>query len=458
MAGAESLTIMFVDMAGYSERTSRQSRVQNKVLLRNFNGLLVPLIARFGGRRVKSIGDALLVAFRSPTDSVRCAMAMHDAVENWNLVHGAADPIQIRVALNAGEVRLENDDIFGEAVNVAARVEELTPPGEIYLTGVVYLSMNKAEVPSEHIGEHRLKGMPEPVRLFRVPSHRITRLKTEGEALPQGEGTLPYGGMHMLPADSDVFLRMSDAIRRAPYVDWNEKLKGTPSRGLIAGIIVVVLGVILAIQGSRMAKAPAAVAATAATTAALPPAPKAVSEEARRALIAANTAFFERRRQEAAAGYAKVLAMEPELRHDSGLAANLVGTLGRAGELPVQTIRKYPSAEITFELSRRTSQPGRNGAQRAAGLLTELGQAGRIDQGALAVTDLTEAPTCEERLAALKRVRALHETRALPILRDTVRFNLTSLFRKDRNQCLQDEAKATIAELEKGAEPATPPS
>src|SRR5437763_15260259 len=136
--GAENLTIMFVDMAGYAERTARQSRDQNRSLLRDFNGLLLPLIARFGGRRVKSIGDALLVAFRSPTDSVRCSMAMHDAVESYNQDRGAADPIRIRVALNVGEVRIEHDDIFGEAVNIAARVEELTPPGEIYLTGVVY--------------------------------------------------------------------------------------------------------------------------------------------------------------------------------------------------------------------------------------------------------------------------------------------------------------------------------
>src|SRR5262245_16516645 len=216
MARVENLAIMFVDMAGLSERTARQSRHENKVMLRDFAGMLVPLIARFGGQHVKSIGDALLVAFRSPTDSVRCGMAMQDAVGAYNNGRDALDPIQIRVAINVGEVRLETDDVFGEAVNIAARVEELTPPGEIYLTGVTYLSMNKAEVPAEHIGEQLLKGVPEAVRLFRVPAHRLTRLTPAGEPLDASPRELPFGGMHLLPRDADALMRIADSLRRAP--------------------------------------------------------------------------------------------------------------------------------------------------------------------------------------------------------------------------------------------------
>src|SRR5436190_9236722 len=117
MAAAESLTIMIVDIVGYAGRTARQSREENKELLRDFNGLMLPLIARFGGKRIKTMGDAYLVTFRSPTDGVRCSMAMQDAMANYNISHHLGDPVLIRVALNAGEVRLEKSDVFGEAVN-----------------------------------------------------------------------------------------------------------------------------------------------------------------------------------------------------------------------------------------------------------------------------------------------------------------------------------------------------
>ena len=453
MARAENLAIMFVDMAGYAERTARQSREQNKALMRTFNGLLIPLIARFGGRRVKSIGDALLVAFRSPTDSVRCGMAMHDAVTAYNHEARSDDPIRIRVALNVGEVRLENDDIFGEAVNIAARVEEVTPPGEIYLTGVVYLSMNKAEVTAEHIGEQRLKGIPEPVRLFRVPPYKLTRLKTAGEAMEASPGEPPYGGMHVLPADSDVIAKMADSLRRAPYVDWGAKARAIRMRTVLTTIAAIGIGsavvaVAYGVVAMKQPPPPVAAAPTVLSTT-LPPAPVAANAEARAALVAANTAYFERRRIEAAKGYQRVLELDPAMRHDSGLAANLVGTLGYAGDLPAELIRKYPSPEFTFELSRRTGLPGRIGAQKAAALLKEQGQTGRIDRLGMAITELAEAPACEERLAAVKTLRALKDVRALPVLRTRVKRTFSALFQDDRDACLRGEAKHAIAELEK---------
>jgi class 3 adenylate cyclase len=455
MARIENLAIMFVDMAGFAERTARQSRDQNKAMLRDFAGMLVPLIARFGGRLVKSIGDALLVAFRSPTDSVRCGMAMHDAVAAYNVARPGLEGIQIRVALNVGEVRLETDDVFGDAVNIAARVEELTPPGEIYLTGVVYLSMNKAEVRTEHIGEQMLKGVPEAVRLFRVPPHRLSRLTPAGEPVDPSPADLPYGGMHQLPSDADALMRLADSLRRARYVDWSAKARAIPTRAVLTGIGATGLAsALIAVAYGMLAfrpppPAPVAAAAPAPASNAIPVAPVA-DPKAREALADAHTAFFERHWVEAAQAYGQVLEMDPELKHDSGLAANLVGTLGRAGDLPTDLIRQNPSAEFVFELGRRTGQPGRKGAQRAAALLNELGQGGRVDQRGLALTELAEGPACEDRLAAVKKLRALRDPRALPALRDSVK---RVWFREDKNACLRDEARQTITELEKLAPP-----
>jgi class 3 adenylate cyclase len=451
MARLENLAIMFVDMAGFAERTARQSREQNKAMLRDFARVLVPLTARFGGRHVKSLGDALLVAFRSPTDSVRCGMAMQDAIAAYNLERGNTDPMQIRVALNVGEVRLETDDVFGEAVNIAARVEELTPPGEIYLTGVVYLSMNKTEVAAEHIGEQMLKGVPEPVRLFRVPQHKLARLTPAGETLDPGPRELPYGGMHLMPPDADAIMRLADSIRRAKYIDWSAKARAIPARAVLTGIAAVgisaaVVAVAYAMIALKPPPVPPATVAASAPQSAMPAPPPAPDPKAREALADAHNAFFNRRRIEAAQGYARVLELDANMRHDSGLAANLVGTLGYAGDLPVMTIRKYPSPEFIYELGRRTSQPGRKGAQRAAALLAEFEQAGRIDQRGMALTELAEAPSCDERLVAVKKLRALRDPRALPVLRESVK---RTWFRRDENACLREEANQTISELEK---------
>jgi len=454
MARLENLAIMFVDMAGFAERTARQSRSENRAMLRDFTGLLVPLIARFGGRHVKSIGDALLVAFRSPTDSVRCGMAMHDAVAAYNNARHSTDPIQIRVALNVGEVRLETDDVFGEAVNIAARVEELTPPGEIYLTGVVYLSMNKAEVPAEHIGEQLLKGVPEAVRLFRVPTHKLSRLTPAGEPLDSTPTELPYGGMHLMPPDADALMRLADALRRARYVDWSAKAKAIPTRAILTGVAalgvasaaIAVAYAMIAFKQPPPAPQPQVIVREVPAPAPVIPAVPVPDPRAREMLIQANAAYFERRRVEAAQLYAKILELDPNLKHDSGLAANLVGTLGHAGDLPGQLILKNPSPEFAYELGRRTGQPGRKGAQRAAAILTELGQAGRIDQRGLALTELAEAPACEERLVAVKKLRTLRDPRALPALRESIkRF----WFAQDKNACLRDEARQAIDELEK---------
>ena len=76
--------------------------------------------------------------------------------------------IEVRVAINTGEVEVRGNDVFGETVNIAARIEGITEPGEVYFTHATYLSMNKAEVPTSEVGERRLKGIDEPIRVYRV--------------------------------------------------------------------------------------------------------------------------------------------------------------------------------------------------------------------------------------------------------------------------------------------------
>jgi len=162
------LTVMFTDIKGFTDRTSKTSREQLLALLDAHEQLLLPIAHKFNGNLVKTLGDSLLLTFESPTNAVLCAMLMQEKLREYNNQQNDDDLINVRIAINSGEVEQRKGDIFGEAVNIAARIEGITEADEIYLTESVYLAMNKAEVPSSEVGKRRLKGIPEAIKVYRV--------------------------------------------------------------------------------------------------------------------------------------------------------------------------------------------------------------------------------------------------------------------------------------------------
>jgi class 3 adenylate cyclase len=174
----QNLAILLSDMKGFTARTSRQTREENFRMLAFHDALLLPVIRGFAGRKVKSIGDALLVTFRSPTDCVLCGMAIQDRLASWNAHRGPAERIDVRIAISLGEVRVDADDVTGDPVQLALRASAFADAGEVVLTESVYLAMNKSEVPTE----------PFPVRELRVGETRLHRARMIGPR------ELPYGG------------------------------------------------------------------------------------------------------------------------------------------------------------------------------------------------------------------------------------------------------------------------
>ncbi|MBJ6762462.1 adenylate/guanylate cyclase domain-containing protein [Myxococcaceae bacterium JPH2] len=193
-----NLAIVFTDIKGFTERTSRQTLEENQRLLQVHQALLAPLFKAFGGRIVKSIGDAFLVTFESPTQAVLSGIAIQDRLWQHNRGLSDSEQLHVRVAVNVGEVRLEANDVFGEPVNIAARVEGITEAGEVFFTEAVYLAMNKAEVPSQEVGAFELKGIPGKIRVFRVPRapYRV-EAPSPGAVVPaDAEASMPpYGNL-----------------------------------------------------------------------------------------------------------------------------------------------------------------------------------------------------------------------------------------------------------------------
>lgn len=166
-------TVMMTDIAGYTERTSRQSRDEAARWLALHDSLLLPVFRAFSGKVIKTIGDAFMVVFSSPTDAVHCGMAIQDRLFLHNASSPASDQIRVRVALSAGEVRLRGilgvgGDIFGEPVNLAARLEGLAEAGEVLITDAVFSTMNQAEVKTASRGTHAFKGISRPVTVYAV--------------------------------------------------------------------------------------------------------------------------------------------------------------------------------------------------------------------------------------------------------------------------------------------------
>ncbi len=194
----ETLAIVFTDLKGYTATTSQQTHKENAALLKQVERVVEPVVKAFNGRVVKSIGDAYMLVFRSPTEAVQCAMAVQDRLHQHNDAGGSEEErIQLRIAMNIGEVRVHRGDVFGEPVNIAARVEGVTPAGEIYLTEALYLTMNRSDTSIERVGDYELKGIPEPVTVYRAVSYAHDTENPTHDGASNERQQLPFAGLQL---------------------------------------------------------------------------------------------------------------------------------------------------------------------------------------------------------------------------------------------------------------------
>jgi class 3 adenylate cyclase len=168
----ENRVVLLTDMKGFTAATARQTREETARMLALHDALLTPVIRAFRGRRVKSIGDAYLVLFEAPTEALLCGVAIQDRLWDYDRRVPESQRIEVRVAVALGEVRLVRtggaDDVFGEAVNLASRIEGEAESGEVWFSEAVWWVMDRKLLSWEDLGSRQLKGFPEAVRLFRV--------------------------------------------------------------------------------------------------------------------------------------------------------------------------------------------------------------------------------------------------------------------------------------------------
>lgn len=185
-----NLTILLTDIEDFTPKTSRKTRADILRMLEEHKRLVLPLLEGRGGRLIKTIGDAFLVVYESPTDAVLAGVEVQRVLRLHNADKQGDDRLDLRIAINAGEVTLADNDVFGEPVNITSRINGIAEAGEVFFTEAVYLAMNKREVPSSEVGLLQLKGIAEKIRVYKVVREKPVG-ETRAEAAEQGAAATP---------------------------------------------------------------------------------------------------------------------------------------------------------------------------------------------------------------------------------------------------------------------------
>ncbi len=180
--------ILAADVVGYS----RMMEADEAGTLARFKALRLelfdPKAGQLGGRIFKNTGDGAFVEFGSAVDAVQCAIEIQRAILQRNTKEPEDRRIVLRIGVNLGDVMVEGDDIHGEGVNVAARLEGLCEPGRVYVSGSVFDQVaGKLEASFDDLGERKVKNISKPVRVYRT---RDEAGETASQGHPGGMGVV----------------------------------------------------------------------------------------------------------------------------------------------------------------------------------------------------------------------------------------------------------------------------
>jgi TolB-like protein/class 3 adenylate cyclase/tetratricopeptide (TPR) repeat protein len=179
--------ILIADVVGYSRLSQADEEGTRTQFQADMRSILQPAIAAHHGRLVKTMGDALLVEFASVVDAVRCAVEVQRGKAARNAGLPADSRLEFRVGINLGDVIIEGDDVLGDGVNIANRLQALADTGGIAISGTTYDQVRgKLGVDFDFRGEQRVKNISDPVRIYRVLLEG--RQKPRSARRPEREG------------------------------------------------------------------------------------------------------------------------------------------------------------------------------------------------------------------------------------------------------------------------------
>jgi formylglycine-generating enzyme required for sulfatase activity/class 3 adenylate cyclase len=169
MAPRRLAAIVAGDICGYSRLMQLDEEGTHVRVKRIQRDLIEPTIAEHHGRLVKTTGDGFFAIFDSPVEAVRCGVVIQQNMLGRNASLPLDQRIEYRIGVNLGDVIIEEDDIYGDGVNIASRLESITEPGQVFISGGIYEQIkHKLVCGYESLGDRKVKNITDPVRVYRV--------------------------------------------------------------------------------------------------------------------------------------------------------------------------------------------------------------------------------------------------------------------------------------------------
>ena len=202
-------TVLCADVEGYA-RLMEADEVGTLATLRRLRGAMATLVARHDGRIVNTWGDAILAEFGSVVEAVECAIETQQELAAENGALPPAARMRFRIGINLGDVMVEGDDIYGEGVNIAARLQELAEPGGILVSGPVYEQVHrKLTIGFDFLGSQQVKNVTSPVLSYRVTLGGPARPAAKAPAPPPPAAALVRSRTELVPRPIAVALAIS---------------------------------------------------------------------------------------------------------------------------------------------------------------------------------------------------------------------------------------------------------
>lgn len=174
--------IVFTDIKGFSKKMAENETVAFD-LLKTHDALLRVLTAKFDGRVIKSLGDSFMIDFPSAVNAVKCAIEAQKRFWHFNKGKSESQMIEIRVGIHMGDVIIRGEDIIGDGVNIASRIEAMTEANRIWISQDVYQQVrNKISLQVFPLGPQRLKNIPEPVEVYEILIENIPEFANPSSA------------------------------------------------------------------------------------------------------------------------------------------------------------------------------------------------------------------------------------------------------------------------------------
>ncbi len=194
--------IFSTDVAGYSRLMGDDEEATIRTLTA-YRSVISSLIQHYRGRVVDSPGDNLLAEFASVVDAVRCAVEIQHVLKEKNTKLPDHRQMRFRIGINLGDVIVEGERLYGDGVNIAARLESLAIPGGICISGTAYDHVeNKLALHYEYTGEQTVKNIAKPVRVYRVLSDESSgqQVTSPASSVPGSTFQIPRNWKRLRPA------------------------------------------------------------------------------------------------------------------------------------------------------------------------------------------------------------------------------------------------------------------